>query len=208
MQERRNSISNALELRLVFLALSHLDVASAIYAPLYFVLFCLVSVISSSLCICVISNTCVTAMKSVVVNIYCAPLELAPLKVKDRFAIWDEWNSFIACLISLISFSRKWLIKQHDVFRCKVVRWWISRTSCISLAINHCQCWILGRKQKISLQYLLFLDTVLTPVAKIPPCGRKGRAYLTHWPLANFNVILKCNLQSCFTDWYRQTFLW
>ena len=28
------------------------------------------------------------------------------------------------------------------------------------------------RKQKTSVQYLLFLDTVLTPVAKIPPCGR------------------------------------
>ena len=90
MQEKRYSIVNALELRLVFLALTHRDVARAMYAPLYFVLFCLVLVISSSLCICVISKTCVTAMKSMAVNIYCAPLELAPLKVKDRFAIRDE----------------------------------------------------------------------------------------------------------------------
>ena len=34
-----------------------------------------------------------------------------------------------------------------------------------------------------------------------------GPNELTHWPLGDLDVILKCNLQSCFTDWYLQIFL-
>ena len=77
-----------------------------------------------------------------------------------------------------------------------------------------CDCWginaelicPLTKRQKVSKQHF----QMHFPERNALYCKfRTGiLCILTHWPLGDLNVIYKCNLQSCFTDWYLQIFVW